>query len=90
MARTQSVPRETKESLYKKIEELEGDLEDLQLLYDTTMEHGDALEEQLVIQNQKIETLRDKMRRVFHRDGTFNCSYSHCHSQSPARHTKEP
>jgi len=63
MARTQSVPRETKESLYKKIEELEGDLEDLQLLYDTTMEHGTALEEQLVIQNQKIETLRDKMRK---------------------------
>jgi adenylate cyclase len=65
MAQTQPVTsvRETKESLYKKIEQLESELEDLQLLYETTMEHGTALEEQLVIQNQKIETLRDKMRK---------------------------
>jgi adenylate cyclase len=55
--------RETKELLYKQIENLESELEDLKLLYENTMEHGTALEEQLVIQNQKIKTLRDKMRK---------------------------
>ena len=55
--------RETKESLLKKVADLESELEDLKLLYETTMEHGTALEEQLVIQNQKIEILRDKMRK---------------------------
>lgn len=55
--------RDTKESLHKKIDDLEGELDDLKLLYETTMEHGTALEEQLVIQNQNIEALRDKMRK---------------------------
>ncbi len=55
--------RETKESLFTKIENLESELEDLKLLYENTMEHGTALEEQLVVQNQKIESLRDKMRK---------------------------
>ncbi|KAF0106719.1 MAG: putative adenylate/guanylate cyclase [Anaerolineaceae bacterium] len=55
--------RETKESLHKKIDDLESELDDLKMLYENTMEHGTALEEQLVVQNQKIEILRDKMRK---------------------------
>lgn len=61
--RLTKVSRETKESLLKKVADLESELEDLKLLYETTMEHGTALEEQLVIQNQRIEILRDKMRK---------------------------
>jgi len=61
--RSTKTVRETKESLYRRLEELESELEDTKLLYETTMEHGTALEEQLVIQNQKIETIRDKMRK---------------------------
>jgi len=57
------ISRDTKASLSKKMADLESELEDLKLLYENTMEHGTALEEQLVIQNQKIEILRDKMRK---------------------------
>lgn len=65
MAKTVSTTtiRDTKESLNKKIDALENELDDLKMLYENTMEHGTALEEQLVIQNQEIKILRDKMRK---------------------------
>ncbi|NJN15731.1 MAG: adenylate/guanylate cyclase domain-containing protein [Oscillochloris sp.] len=50
-------------ALRARITELESDLSDMQLLYETTMEHGTALENELMRQNQLMEQLRDKMRR---------------------------
>ncbi|MBN1875083.1 MAG: adenylate/guanylate cyclase domain-containing protein [Anaerolineae bacterium] len=49
--------------LKARIAELEGDLRDLQLLYETTMEHGTVLENELLMQNQNMEILQNKMRK---------------------------
>ena len=43
--------------------ELESDLADLQILYENTMEHGTALENELMIQNRRMETLQNQMRK---------------------------
>ncbi|MBM3151131.1 MAG: adenylate/guanylate cyclase domain-containing protein [Chloroflexi bacterium] len=59
---TAGVP-ENKQALLSRIAQLEEDLNDLQLIYETTMEHGTALEEQLVVQNQRMEILQNKMRK---------------------------
>ena len=50
-------------TLREQVAELEADLADMQLLYETTMEHGTALEEQLMVQNQQMEILQEKMRK---------------------------
>lgn len=53
----------TKAQLEARCADLEAELADLQLLYDTTLEHGTALENELMRQNRRIEELRDKMRK---------------------------
>ncbi|MBX0328757.1 adenylate/guanylate cyclase domain-containing protein [Oscillochloris sp. ZM17-4] len=61
-----SPPRRRKGSvaaLQQRISELEMDLSDLQILYETTMEHGTSLENELMLQNRRMEELRDKMRK---------------------------
>jgi adenylate cyclase len=58
-----SAPRRSSAALRERLAELESELADLQLLYDTTLEHGTALENELVAQNQRMEQLRDKMRK---------------------------
>jgi class 3 adenylate cyclase len=45
------------------VAELESDLADLQILYENTMEHGTALENELMIQNRRMETLQNQMRK---------------------------
>jgi adenylate cyclase len=50
-------------ALQARIAELEGDLADLQILYETTMEHGTSLENELMRQNQRMEMLQDQMRK---------------------------
>ncbi len=49
--------------LQARIAELESDLSDLQILYETTMEHGTVLENELYQQNQRMEILQNKMRK---------------------------
>lgn len=59
-----SVPRRSSAAALRvRLAELESELADLQLLYDTTLEHGTALENELIAQNQRMEQLRDKMRK---------------------------
>lgn len=60
---TTGLGRETKEALRARVAELESELDDLRLLHDATVEHGTALEDELVVQNQKIEILSEKMRK---------------------------
>lgn len=50
-------------SLQTRINELEEELSDLQVLYETTMEHGTALENELMNQNERMTTLQSKMRK---------------------------
>ena len=63
----QKAPPSSKKSkrptLRDRIAELESDLSDLQILYETTMEHGTELENELITQNERMETLQKKMRR---------------------------
>jgi adenylate cyclase len=49
--------------LLKQIAELESDIADLQILYETTMEHGTSLENELMLQNQRMELLQNQMRK---------------------------
>jgi class 3 adenylate cyclase len=53
----------TKAELQSRLTELEDELADLQLLYDNTLEHGTVLENELMLQNRRMEELRDKMRK---------------------------
>lgn len=55
--------RKKRPTLRDRIAELESELDDLQILYETTMEHGTELENELVTQNERMETLQNKMRR---------------------------
>ncbi|MCP4426752.1 MAG: adenylate/guanylate cyclase domain-containing protein [Chloroflexi bacterium] len=50
-------------ALKARIAELEGELADLRTLYDITMEHGVTLENDLMTQNMRMETLQNKMRK---------------------------
>jgi class 3 adenylate cyclase len=50
-------------ALRQRVAELEGELADLQVLYETTMEHGTALEEELMVQNTRIRALQEQMRK---------------------------
>ncbi|NET73843.1 MAG: adenylate/guanylate cyclase domain-containing protein, partial [Sphaerospermopsis sp. SIO1G2] len=50
-------------ALQAQIQELQVELEDMQLLYETTMEHGTSLENELVRQNEQITALQGKMRK---------------------------
>lgn len=58
-----SSPSETTEELLERITELESELNDLQLLYETTMDHGTSLENELMAQNDRMTTLQNKMRK---------------------------
>lgn len=49
--------------LQARIEELESELSDVQMLYDITMEHGATLENELMAHNDRMEALQDKMRK---------------------------
>jgi adenylate cyclase len=51
------------DALLAKIAELEGDIADLQMLYENTMEHGTSLENELMLQNQRMELLQNQMRK---------------------------
>ena len=46
-----------------KITALQDDLNDLQQLYDNTLEHATSLENELVSQNQRMQGLQNKMRK---------------------------
>ncbi len=50
-------------ALEERITELESEIADLQILYETTTEHGTALENELMIQNQRMEVLQNQMRK---------------------------
>ncbi|HMQ51551.1 MAG TPA: adenylate/guanylate cyclase domain-containing protein [Anaerolineae bacterium] len=58
-----SSPRATTEQLLERITELESELNDLQILYETTMDHGTSLENELMAQNDRMTTLQNKMRK---------------------------
>jgi class 3 adenylate cyclase len=49
--------------LQARIAELESELADLQIMYDTTLEHGTSLENELMVQNRRMEALQNQMRR---------------------------
>lgn len=49
--------------LIRKYNELKSELDDLQLLYENTLEHGTSLENDLVEQNKAMETLQNKMKK---------------------------
>ena len=51
------------EKLQAQIAELESEIADLHVLYETTMEHGTSLENELVEQNERMEVLQSKMRK---------------------------
>jgi len=69
MASPDSPPSKTPPSqddcaaLRARIAELESELADLQVLYETTMEHGTALENELMAQNERMALLQNKMRK---------------------------
>lgn len=50
-------------ALLERIAELESDLADLQILNETTIEHGTALENELMVQNRRMELLQNQMRK---------------------------
>jgi adenylate cyclase len=52
-----------KATLEQRIAELESEIADLQLLYETTIEHGTSLENELMIQNRRMELLQNQMRK---------------------------
>jgi class 3 adenylate cyclase len=54
---------QSKAALEARIAELESDLADLQIMYETTTEHGTALENELMIQNRRMEMLQNQMRK---------------------------
>ena len=49
--------------LQARIAELQNELNDLQTLYDITLEHSNTLEEELMSRNRQMETLQNKMRK---------------------------
>ncbi len=49
--------------LKAQLAELESEMADLQILYETTMEHGTSLENELIDQNNRMEILQSKMRK---------------------------
>ena len=51
------------DALLAQIAELESDIADLQMLYETTMEHGTSLENELMLQNQRMGLLQNQMRK---------------------------
>ncbi len=51
------------EKLQAEIVELKSEIADLQILYETTMEHGTSLENELFAQNERMEILQGKMRK---------------------------
>ncbi len=58
-----SPPAEENANAQARIMALETELKDLQILYETTMEHGTALENELLAQNERMELLQNKMRK---------------------------
>ncbi|KAA3658182.1 MAG: adenylate/guanylate cyclase domain-containing protein [Chloroflexi bacterium] len=63
MTAAKTTPKKEIKTLQAKIAELEAELTDLQLLFETTMEHGTSLENELVSQNDRMEILQSKMRK---------------------------
>src|SRR5689334_3512112 len=63
MSQAKAKPSVRRPSLRERVSELESELSDMQLLYETTMQHGTALEDQLMIQNELMEALQNKMRK---------------------------
>jgi adenylate cyclase len=51
------------EEMEQELNSLREELQDMQLLYETTLEHSGSLEEDLFQQNQKIMELQSKMRK---------------------------
>jgi class 3 adenylate cyclase len=62
-ANKEAVPKKEFDLQQVRIDELESELADLQVLYETTMEHGTALENELSAQNDRMEALQNKMRK---------------------------
>jgi adenylate cyclase len=58
-----SPPERDPTALQAQIAELESELADLRVLYENTMEHGTALENELFAQNERMEALQNKMRK---------------------------
>lgn len=63
MAVSKTNQQEKIEQLEARIKELEEEQEDLQVLYETTMEHGTSLENELISQNDRMAELQSKMRK---------------------------
>ncbi|MCP4415729.1 MAG: adenylate/guanylate cyclase domain-containing protein [Chloroflexi bacterium] len=63
MASAKTNSSQEMQDIQAKITELESELEDIQLLFETTMEHGTSLENELVVQNERMEILQSKMRK---------------------------
>jgi class 3 adenylate cyclase len=51
------------QELEARIQELEEEQSDLLVLYETTMEHGTSLENELMNQNERVTALQSKMRK---------------------------
>ena len=51
------------QELEARIQELEEEQADLLVLYETTMEHGTSLENELMNQNERMTALQSKMRK---------------------------
>lgn len=63
MASTKTNTTKELQKLQARVTELESEIADLQVLYETTMEHGTSLENELVDQNGRMEELQSKMRK---------------------------
>lgn len=62
-SKTSNSTKDDLKKLQARVAELEDDIADLQVLYETTMEHGTSLENELVMQNERMEILQSKMRK---------------------------
>jgi class 3 adenylate cyclase len=63
MAVTKTNPQPKIKTLQARISELEDELSDYHVLYETTMEHGTSLENELMAQNDRMAALQSKMRK---------------------------
>lgn len=63
MAVSKSNQQAKTKELEARIKELEEEQADLHVLYETTMEHGTSLENELMTQNERMTALQSKMRK---------------------------